>query len=70
MTAGTVNTKENDSISLTESSEIVRELVKFFHPGVIPDLTPQSARTVVQLAEASQKYVVHSAIDLCHRELQ
>ncbi|KAG2014948.1 hypothetical protein CC2G_008267 [Coprinopsis cinerea AmutBmut pab1-1] len=58
-----------DPVKLTESEETIRLMMQFCHNQRRPSVVDLSIRTVVDLAEAAEKYLIDAAVDACSTAL-
>ncbi|KAJ7447032.1 hypothetical protein B0H11DRAFT_2083098 [Mycena galericulata] len=60
-----VETAQPEVVQMTERSDILELLLKYMHLQRQPDLSRRKFDTLAGLAEAAEKYLVYSAMDVC-----
>jgi hypothetical protein len=61
---------EPEPVALTESSDVLELVLQLMYPHPQPDLRALDLRTLAALAEAAEKYEVHSALTLCRMQME
>ncbi|CAA7263048.1 unnamed protein product [Cyclocybe aegerita] len=61
----TTNSPEEMTVELTETAAVLRLILQYMHNVRQPDLSKVSFLVLSSLAEAVEKYLVFSAIDVC-----
>ncbi|KAJ7307078.1 hypothetical protein DFH08DRAFT_758006 [Mycena albidolilacea] len=59
------DTAQPEVVQMTEQSDIIELLLKYMHLQRQPDLSRHKFDTLAGLAEAAEKYLVYSAMDVC-----
>jgi gamma-glutamyltranspeptidase len=62
--------KRDDVVKLSEPSSVIKLLLQYMKPGPQPDLSKVDFEDLAGLAEAAQKYVVWSAIEVTKLQMQ
>ncbi|KAJ7340725.1 hypothetical protein DFH08DRAFT_875103, partial [Mycena albidolilacea] len=60
-----VKTAQPEVVQMTERSDVLELLLKYMHLRRQPDLSRHKFDTLAGLAEAAEKYLVYSAMDVC-----
>ncbi|KAJ7669113.1 hypothetical protein B0H14DRAFT_3538781 [Mycena olivaceomarginata] len=61
---------EPEPVALTEPSDVLELVLQFMYPQPQPDLRALDFRTLAALAEAVEKYEVHSALAICRSQME
>lgn len=59
----------DEIVPLPESSEVLDLLFQYMYPRRQPDLTAIPFNTIVDLAEAAEKYQVYAAMGICNMKM-
>ncbi|KAJ7434053.1 hypothetical protein B0H11DRAFT_741282 [Mycena galericulata] len=68
--SATLPENDDEIVRLPETSEVLDLLFQFMYPQPQPDLTALEFQTFADLAEAAEKYMVFSALTLCHMKMK
>ena len=55
---------------MTETSKVLEILFQFVYPRIHPDLREIDFETVAGVAEASEKYEVYAAMNICQLRMR
>jgi len=67
-TAG--STTANEVVNLEENAEVLQLMLQFMHNTRQPDLNKIPFSTLAPLAEAAEKYMIYSAMQICHIHME
>ncbi|KAJ7584701.1 hypothetical protein C8J56DRAFT_155573 [Mycena floridula] len=65
----TVTGSIEDIVTLEETEAVLKLLLEFLHPQILPSCTNLDFNTLIALASAAEKYLVYSAMLLCNVRL-
>ncbi|KZP13255.1 hypothetical protein FIBSPDRAFT_936418 [Athelia psychrophila] len=68
--AGTSSSSSDEIVNLTEPAETLDLLFQFAYPQKLPDLRKLKAESLLELAEAAEKYQVFAAMETCNRQME
>ena len=67
-TAG--STTANEVVNMEENAEVLQLMLQFMHNTRQPDLNKTPFSTLAPLAEAAEKYMIYSAMQICHIHME
>ena len=67
---GTATAPSEEIIPLTEDAGTLDLLFQFMYPQKQPDLREIGTETLIELAEAAEKYQVFAAMETCSRQME
>lgn len=64
------STVATEVVDLQENADVLRIMLRFMHNARVPELKSIQFSTVAPLAEAVEKYMIYSAMEVCRAYME